>query len=509
MKHRQAQRQIRVIVALLLTLGIGTVWYKYTVLGFPLLASETQDVWRLEARLSFTALGGPVTARLNMPDPIDTLRPVFSTSLATAYDFRIERSAEREEAVWTRPDAPPGPEEVTLYTELFFADLPGYSYLPPSGVPSESGTVDQAILNTVSDYVSQRELDGAALVSFVLRELNNPVSELWLLLQRDSANASERLQLAIDILAGQAIAAMSVAGVELKDRQRNRPPKRILMVYLDEVWQGFDPGAALALDNNRFLPMQQGGESIFEVSGGEDSNLQISVVRTQRASFLNAVENARQGSSWLIDFSIYSLPVDQQSTFKLLLLIPLGALVVVILRNIVGIRTSGTFMPILIALTFLQTSLFAGLVLFLAVVSLGLLMRSYLSQLNLLLVPRIASVLVFVIIIYAAIGIASHKLGLRWGMAVTFFPMIILAWTIERMSILWDEEGAREVLVQGSGSLLTACIAYLLMANKMVADTVFLYPEALLIVLAVIIGIGSYSGYRLSDLRRFAPMERY
>jgi hypothetical protein len=224
---------------------------------------------------------------------------------------------------------------------------------------------------------------------------------------------------------------------------------------------------------------------------------------------MTAVEQARNHKSWLIDFSIYSLPIEQQSTFKLLLLIPLGALVVVILRNLVGIRTSGTFMPILIAMAFLQTSLFTGLLLFLVVVSIGLFVRSYLTHLNLLLVPRIASVLVIVIIIYAAIGIASHKLGLEWGMKVTFFPMIILSWTIERMSILWDEDGPKEVVIQGGGSLLTASIAYLVMSNSLIADSIFLYPEALLILLAIIIAIGSYSGYRLSDLRRFEPMERY
>ena len=38
--------------------------------------------------------------------------------------------------------------------------------------------------------------------------------------------------------------------------------------------------------------------------------------------------------------------------------------------------------------------------------------------------------------------------------------MIILAWTIERMSVLWDEEGAHEVLIQGAGSLLTASLAF-------------------------------------------------
>ncbi len=47
------------------------------------------------------------------------------------------------------------------------------------------------------------------------------------------------------------------------------------------------------------------------------------------------------------------------------------------------------------------------------------------------------------------------------------------------------------------------------MNSKTVSDAIFLFPEMLLIILAIIIAIGSYSGYRLSDLRRFEPMERY
>jgi hypothetical protein len=76
------------------------------------------------------------------------------------------------------------------------------------------------------------------------------------------------------------------------------------------------------------------------------------------------------------------------------------------------------------------------------------------------------------------------------------------------MSILWDEEGGHEVMIQGGGSLLTAILAYFVMSNQIIADTVFLYPEMLLILLAIIIAIGSYSGYRLSDLRRFEPMQK-
>ena len=45
---------------------------------------------------------------------------------------------------------------------------------------------------------------------------------------------------------------------------------------------------------------------------------------------------------------------------------------------------------------------------------------------------------------------------------IIFTPKkIIISWTIERMSILWEEEGPKEVLIQGGGSLLTASLVYL------------------------------------------------
>lgn len=89
--------------------------------------------------------------------------------------------------------------------------------------------------------------------------------------------------------------------------------------------------------------------------------------------------------------------------------------------------------------------------------------RSYLSYLNLLLVARISAVIIMVIGMIAIFSIMAYKFGLTEGMKITFFPMIILAWTIERMSILWEEEGAKEVMIQGGGSLLVAILAYLAM----------------------------------------------
>jgi hypothetical protein len=214
------------------------------------------------------------------------------------------------------------------------------------------------------------------------------------------------------------------------------------------------------------------------------------------------------GDKLMLDFSIYALPVEQQGMFKGLLLLPVGALVVVLLRVMVGIRTSGTFMPILIALAFIQTSLITGLVIFLTVVSAGLWIRSYLSHLNLLLVARITAVVILVILIMATLSIVTYKMGFEQALTVTFLPTIILSWTIERMSILWEEEGAHEVLIQGGGSLLAAILAYLLMTMELVAHLTFNFPELMISLLGVVLLLGKYTGYRLSELYRFRYLRK-
>jgi hypothetical protein len=102
--------------------------------------------------------------------------------------------------------------------------------------------------------------------------------------------------------------------------------------------------------------------------------------------------------------------------------------------------------------------------------------------------------------------LVGYQMGLNTGMTITFLPMIIIAWTIERMSILWEEEGPKEVLVQGGGSLLVAVLAYALMQLSLVGHLTFNFPELNLVALALIMLMGQYTGYKLSELRRFRAM---
>jgi len=231
--------------------------------------------------------------------------------------------------------------------------------------------------------------------------------------------------------------------------------------------------------------------------------VEYSVTRHAQEMTMVAEQRARQMGSRIMEFSLFSLPVQTQNVYRVLLLTPVGAFLIVFLRNVVGFKTFGTFMPILIALAFRETKLLWGMVLFTLVVGLGLTIRFYLEYLKLLLVPRLASVLTIVIMLMALVSLLTHKLGIDRGVSVALFPMVILTMTVERMALVWEEAGPLEAMQQGLGSLLVAALAFVIMSDSVMRHIVFVFPELLLIVLAANLLLGRYTGYRLTELWRF------
>nr|WP_282434744.1 7TM domain-containing protein [Thalassotalea sp. Y01] len=300
------------------------------------------------------------------------------------------------------------------------------------------------------------------------------------------------------------IPSQRVRGLTLEDGRRNQSLIPLVQLYINDNWRLLDIESKSIDDELPILVWQQGVPSLLDLEGGRNSKVRFSISKTTTSAVIEANNSAQQGD--FFDFGLYQLPLEEQNLFKGILLLPVGALVVVFLRVIIGLKCSGTFMPILIATSFIQTELLNGVVGFLLIVSAGLVIRSYLSHLNLLLVSRISAVVIVVIGIITVFTVFAFRMGLTEALTITFFPMIIMAWTIERMSILWEEEGGKEVLIQGSGSMIVAIVAYLLMDNHMIRHWAFNFLGAHAIVMALILMMGQYTGYRLLELRRFKPM---
>lgn len=492
------------VIGLLLLTGVVTAWLRHSQMEIPFIPGVQKPVWLIEARIDFDARGEPVTARLGLPDAPPGYRSFNEQAAAPGYGYSVVSEGGVRRGEWSKREAQ-GPQTIYYKTQFMAAD------------DSRSEEVLEEPLSRLIDWdgssqetAAQQVLDTAWAKSSTPRSL---ARELIKLLNSETLDQNAALLLAgqedksllLEKLMNQAgIPARPALGLYLEDARRHQSLTRLVQVFDEGQWVLFNPYTGEQGVPENLLLWHTGGESILDVAGGNRSRVSFSMIH-QTVPALDLVRAQNKESLFSV-LSIQHLPIEEQSMFKLLLLLPMGALVVVFMRIIIGLKTSGTFMPILIAMAFLQTSLVLGVVSFVTVVAMGLVLRTYLSRLNLLLISRIATLVVLVIFIISALSLVGYQMGFNTGMTITFFPMIIIAWTIERMSILWEEEGPKEVMVQGGGSLLVAVLAYTLMQFSIVGHLTFNFPELNLVALALIMLMGQYTGYKLSELRRFRAM---
>lgn len=206
--------------------------------------------------------------------------------------------------------------------------------------------------------------------------------------------------------------------------------------------------------------------------------------------------------------SLMALPLATQRIMQILVMIPLGALVVAALHQMVGFSTFGTFTPVLIALSFRETGLVTGLLFFTLIVCIGAVVRAALNRVQLLVVPRLSAILTVTVLAIIAIALIADSLGLQYGFSISLFPIVILAMTIERAAVMWEEEGPKETAIATLGSLAVAVLGYLIIENAYIQYWVFVFPELLLVVLAITMLLGRYNGYRLTEYMRFAALQK-
>jgi hypothetical protein len=500
------KRTFYTLLVLMALSGIAIAVLRHVMTGTPVLPGKEKSVWLIEARVDFVADGGPVTASLSLPDVQSPGFELYAEQAASpGYGFAVLEEGGNRRAEWTKREAS---GEQSLYYSAQFVESDDTG-IADGDVPTTELQRDyweeaqELAAKQVLDRARETSSTPESLTRELIKLLNNPESNQNTALLR--AENTDQADLVMNLLARAGIASRSVMGLYLEDARRRQSLTPMVEIHTGDEWLLVNPTTGEVGVPPNLLLWHRGGVSVLDVSGGGESRVGFSMIR-QTVPAAQLVQ-AKNSDSLFTRLGVQRLPIEEQSMFKFLLLLPLGAAVVVFMRIIIGFKTSGTFMPVLIALAFLQTSLVPGLVSFILVVAMGLALRSYLSRLNLLLVARIATLIVLVIFIISALSVIGYQMGFSTGMTITFFPMIIIAWTIERMSILWEEEGAKEVLKQGGGSLLVAVLAYLLMQAQVIAHLSFNFPELNLVLLALIMAMGQYTGYKLTELRRFRAMD--
>jgi hypothetical protein len=502
---KKHSRHVYGLIITLFIVGLSLFFYRHLILDVPLTDTETVDTWMVEANLRFTGeANSPIKASFNIPYFPPHFAILDEYFVSRNYGVTTNLHGYNRQTVWSIRRGH-GPQ--SLYYRVIFraADSNEFALAKPPAIKSQPLAENQiTAVETITNLARQTSADIHTFAQGVIKELNKKDGNAKLLIGNEF-NDKTLIHAAILILNQAKVYAMPVKGLALSHTNK-ADLKLFLAVYNGKEWSYMNPRTGSTGLPKDFLIWQYGDEPVFNILGGKNALFNLSVSPTPINALSIAKNRALEADSHMLRFSLLQLPVNVQETYKILLTVPLGAFIILLLRNFIGIKTFGTFMPVLIALAFRETHVVWGITLFILIVSFGLLVRFYLDQLRLLLVPRLSAILTVVIILMIFISIIGQNLGLDSGLSVALFPMVILTMTIERMCITWDERGAFEAIKSGAGSLFAAVIAFWAMSYQPIQYLIFAFPELLLVLLAVILWFGQYRGYRLFELFRFKAL---
>ncbi|MCX7557530.1 inactive transglutaminase family protein [Xanthomonadaceae bacterium JHOS43] len=502
--------QLYLLAILIAFVGVSAILYKWKVLNFPIQPSTEVEVWSVQARVEYTPRRAANKVTLVLPTAPPGFTILDERYIARGYSLLEESRRGEREAQWTIRRA--NGKQVLYYRATVVRGPASDDPFRDAAKLGQTPELEEPHATAAQILLGQVREGSADIVTFaqeLVRRFNdeNPSQEVALLSEsfRDSAS---RTQFFVQLLSIRHIPARVVYGFQLGETHRDEPMLPWLQVHNGVRWATIDPRtAAEGWPQDLFL-WTRSGPDVLTVEETQNASVTYSVTRNLADAMAIAERRLEVQNADLVNYSLLSLPLQAQEVYRVLLMVPIGAFIMLLLRNLVGIKTYGTFMPVLIALAFRETQLLAGIVLFAVVIGAGLLVRFYMERLRLLLVPRLTAVLILVVLLMAAVSVLSNRLGIEVGLSVALFPMVILAMTIERISVTWEERGAGPAIREAIGTLAVAALAYLVMSWNPLEHFVFVFPEILLVLFALTLVLGRYSGYRLSELFRFRNLAR-
>lgn len=501
---RSLNLHLKILVTLLVGLGVLITAYQIFVQGIPVTQDETDDLWNIDAKVEFQASSRePVKLQMFVPPLAQDYISLNESFISNNYGVSVNRVDGNRKVTWSARRAN---GNQTLYYRLALTKRYSGEPLKEKGPIFRDSIAVEGVEKIAAEAllapIRQHSADVETFISETIKRVNNLNDDNVKLLLGGDVSTPNKARIIELLLSIAHVPLERVHSIRLVAEQAQNP-ELWLRSFNGTKWLYFNPDTGQqGLPPDR-LTWWTGDEPLVSIEGGKKAQ----VTFTLNNSEMNAIRLAKLTDENtdvdFLEYSLYSLPLQTQQTYMILIMIPIGVLVILILRNLGGLQTLGTFTPVLIALAFRETQLGFGIVLFTIITALGLSLRSYLEHLKLQMLPRLSVVLTFVVVLIAVISLFSHKLGLERGLSVALFPMVILTMTIERLSITWEERGGGHAFKVAVGTLFAATLAHLLMSVPELIYFIFTFPAVLLILVGFMLAMGRYRGYRLTELFRF------
>ena len=192
----------------------------------------------------------------------------------------------------------------------------------------------------------------------------------------------------------------------------------------------------------------------------------------------------------------------------LILVLPIIATIIVLFRQILGVKTLGIYIPSILTLAFLAVGLKYGLAIFLVVLLTATAVRWILKRARLLYLPRMAIVLTVValaILLTFILGARFQKTGF---ISMSILPMLVMILLVERFVAVQIERGGRQAFILSLSTIIVSSVCYFIVNLEYLKTLILAYPELILFAFPINILLGRWMGLRLTEYFRFTETRK-
>lgn len=190
----------------------------------------------------------------------------------------------------------------------------------------------------------------------------------------------------------------------------------------------------------------------------------------------------------------------------MLICLPTGAFLVTVFKHIIGIKTFGVFLPVLIAIAFIKTGFLGGFGVFSTIVLIIILVNIPLEKWGIQQTSRIGILLTAVVILSIGLAWLFRQIDGVSEQLPLVFPLVITTLLCERMTRKIDEEGIKPALLLYGSTMLVTTLVYFILSTPLLQQFLIHFPEIILAFAGLNLLVGQWIGVRIVEYIRFNPL---
>ena len=324
------------VTAVLFLVGILLIAYQKITFDVPFTPNLKKDIWTVEAKVEFEPKkDAAAEVILALPAVQPGFTQIKQNTASLGYGVNYVRRDGSNYVEWSKRD-PAGLQ--TLYYSadiLVDEDAESSSMIVPAIEPNTEPEPYNTAINEIAQTALSRSSNPYSFATQVIHELNQDSETNSLLFSK-----YKRDELLVHILQVGNVHARTVGVLNLRDGRRNQRLKSYVAVFDNSEYKIFDPSnGSTGLTKNQLI-WNDNGNSLLDITGGRNARISFTTLNSSVSAVAAGVKKANldvAAGEELVPFSLSALPADEQSLFKNLLLLPIGVVIVVFLRVIVGI----------------------------------------------------------------------------------------------------------------------------------------------------------------------------